>query len=111
MFSLSPLTVLSMASVVIEKGMGGVRLPLRVGEAYDIDGVHLEVFAHCPRTPANGVAVYEVLEIRGHRGRGHSREFLTVYKGYESEPSWQPLEDFVEDGVITNSVLLCYLGV
>jgi hypothetical protein len=105
--SLSPLTLLSMASVAMDKGLGGVCLPLRVGEVYDIDGFRLEVTAKCP-TATN---LFEVSEIRGHRGRGPSREYLTVYKGYESEPSWQPLDDFMEDGVITNTVLLRYLSV
>ena len=101
-----PLLMLGMAGVVIEAGIGGVCLPMTEGEVYEIDGVSLEVLSEA--LPAG---VYHVSAIIGHRVRRGCSEFLTVYKGYEDAPSWQPLADFVDGGRVTNEVLLCYLSV
>jgi hypothetical protein len=119
---LSPFALLGMAGIVMEEGLSGVCLPLTAGEVYNIDGFRLEVCAAPAKKDDEvenaGCVLYEVSSILGHRwardcyrgARGSRREFLTVYKGYESQPTWQPVWDFEEDGVITNLVLLRYLG-
>jgi len=62
--------------------------------------------------------LFEVSQVLGHRWvtgrRGRFAkcflELLTQYSGYEDAlPTWQPIEDFMERGVIINIVALHYL--
>ncbi len=50
--------------------------------------------------------LYELDDVRAHRGKGRRLEFFVAYKGYKGY-SWQPLRDFVfDDGAINELVLL-----
>jgi hypothetical protein len=54
---------------------------------------------------------FEVSKILAHRWSDelYGYEFLTVYTGYEGEPSWQPLCDFMQYGKVVNTVLKAYI--
>lgn len=57
------------------------------------------------------IGSYEVSAILDHRWCVVRRdwEFKTQYTGYEANPSWQPVWDFMYRGEVTNSVLKAYM--
>jgi len=72
-------------------------------------------FASFPVSSTMSAGLYEVSRILGHRwARGHRGkallELLTQYTGYEDVlPTWQPIKDFMDNGVVTNSAAYDYL--